>query len=265
MTTQQPPRRVRPRPRMVQVSQVEKPTPGCVRVTFTGEELKDYTMRGPAAHIKVYFGEPGSAGPVLPEWGPEGPILAEGQRMPTSRTYTPRAFHADSNELVVEFMLHGEGLASTWAIGAKPGDELAVGMPGGPYEVEPADWYVLAGDESALPGIATILEELPDASSAHVIVEVAGPDEERPGLAPKVTWLHRNGAAAGRALEQAVRDLELPEGDGRIWVGCEAGVMREIRKHLLFDRGLDRSVIHTHGYWKQGDSNHPDHDVGQDI
>ena len=265
MTTQQSPRRVRPKPRTVQVSRVEKPTPGCVRVTFSGEELKGYAMTGPAAHIKVYFAAPGEPRPVLPEWGPEGPVLAEGQKMPLSRTYTPRSYDAESNELVVEFVLHGEGLASSWAGSVKAGDEVAVTLPGGFYAVEPADWYVIAGDESALPGIETIIEELSDASKAQVIVEVEGPGEERALLAPNVTWLHRGGAASGRRLEQAMRALETPEGNGRVWVGCEAGVMRDIRKHLLFDRGLDRAAIHTHGYWKRGDSNHPDHDVGQEI
>jgi len=250
---------------MVQVSRVEKPTPGCVRVTLAGAELKGYEMRGPASHIKLLFGAPGEARPVLPEWGPEGPIMAEGQQMPPSRTYTPRSFDAATNELVVEFMLHGEGLAASWAKSAKAGDEVAVTLPGGPYAVEPADWYIIGGDESALPGIETIIEALPDASRAQVMVEVDGPGEERPLPAPNVTWLHRNGAESGRCLEQAIRELELPTGEGRVWVGCEAAVMRDIRKHLLLERGMDRAAIHTHGYWKQGASNHPDHDVGQEI
>ncbi len=265
MTTEQPPRRVRPRPRMVHVSRVERPTPGCVRVTLAGEELKGFEMRGPASHIKVLFGSPGQKGPALPQWGAEGAILTEGQQMPPSRTYTPRSYDAASNELVVEFMLHGDGLAASWAKSAKAGDEVAVTLPGGAYTVEPADWYLIGGDESALPAIETILEELPDASRAQIIVEVEGPGEERPLPAPHVTWLHRKGAAPGRRLEEAIRALEMPSGDGRVWVGCEAGVMRDIRKHLLLDRGLDRSAIHTHGYWKQGTSNHPDHDVGQEI
>ena len=265
MTTQERPRRVRPRPRMVQVEAVERPTPGCVRVTFAGDELKDYAMRGPASHIKVYFPERGRDGDLLPQWSEEGPILADGERMPSSRTYTPRSYDAERNQLVVEFMLHGEGLASSWAATASVGDEVAVSLPGGPYSVEPADWYVIAGDEAALPGIETILAELPDASQAQVIVEVPGPAEVRSELGPDVRWLERNGAAPGSVLEQAIREMEFPAGDGRVWVGCEAGAMREIRRHLLFDRSMAREAIHTHGYWKAGDTNHPDHDVGQEI
>jgi NADPH-dependent ferric siderophore reductase len=41
--------------------------------------------------------------------------------------------------------------------------------------------------------------------------------------------------------------------------------MRNMRRHLLDDRGMDRGQIHTHGYWKGGAANHPDHDVGQEA
>jgi NADPH-dependent ferric siderophore reductase len=185
--------------------------------------------------------------------------------MPPSRTYTPRSYDAASNELVVEFMLHADGLATSWAKAAKVGDEVAVTLPGGPYTVQAADWYLITGDESALPAIETIIEELPDVTKAQVIVEVDGSDEERKLSAPHVMWLHRNGEESGRRLEQAIRALETPAGEGRVWVGCEASVMRDIRRHLLFDRSMDRGAIHTHGYWKQGASNHPDHDVGEEI
>jgi NADPH-dependent ferric siderophore reductase len=257
-TQQQPPRRVRPRPRSVSVSRVERPTPGCVRVTFAGDELQGYEMRGPASHIKVVFGD-------LPQWGPEGPILAEGQQMPPSRTYTPRSYDASKQELVVEFMLHGEGLASSWAKDAKPGDQVAVTLPGGPYTVEPADWYLIGGDDSALPAIETILDALPRGSHSQVFVEVGSEVDQRTLTATDVTWLPRNGSEPGRALEQAVRAFQPPTGEGRVWVGCEAEVMRDIRRHLIFERNFDRGAIHTHGYWKRGAANHPDHDVGQEI
>ena len=192
--------------------------------------------------------------------------------MPPSRTYTPRIWDAATNELVVDFMLHGTGLASEWAARAKPGDVIAVSArAGGAYRIDPeSQWFVLGADESALPGLATILEALPDGVPARVFVEVADAAEEQ-ALATKdgveVTWLHRghNGSAAGAELEEALRSVEMPGGDGRIWIGCEASVMRRLRHYLIEDRGIDRAKMHTHGYWKLGEVNHPDHDVGQDI
>ena len=67
------------------------------------------------------------------------------------------------------------------------------------------------------------------------------------------------------ALADAVKGFELPQGAGRIWVSCEASIMREIRRHCIEERGLDRSMLRTQGYWKAGASNHPDHDMGDDV
>ena len=274
MTNQQqapaPPRRVRPRPKVVTVKSVERLTPKSVRVTFGGPELAGFTNSGPATHLKVMFARPGESKIDIPEWGPEGPILREGQGFPPSRTYTPRFWRPEVPELVVDFMLHGEGLASSWAQTVKAGDESAVSAAaGGPYTVdETADWFLLAADESALPGLCTILEVLPSTARARVFVEVADADEEIGLESPAsldVTWLHRGDGVPSEALEAAVRATEFPAGSkNRVWVGCEAGVMRNIRRHLL-DRGIDRSEMHTHGYWKAGEMNHPDHDVGQEI
>jgi NADPH-dependent ferric siderophore reductase len=133
---------------------------------------------------------------------------------------------------------------------------------------ETAAWFLLAADESALPGLCTILEVLPSTATAKVLVEVADAAEEITLESPAsldVTWLHRGDGAPSAALETAVRATAfLADSKNRVWVGCEAGVMRNIRRQLL-DRGIDRSEMHTHGYWKVGESNHPDHDVGQEI
>ena len=188
MTNQQTqaPRRVRPHPRMVTVESVESITPNCARVVFSGPELEGFNTKGPAEHLKVLFPRPGESQPAVPEWGPEGPILKEGQAYPPSRTYTPRFWRPDTLQLTVDFMLHGEGLASDWARRARPGDVMAVsGQPGGAWNVDPdAEWYLLAADESALPGLATILEALPAGKQARVYAEVKDEQERYPLESP---------------------------------------------------------------------------------
>ena len=265
-------RRVRPRPRLVEVVRVERLTPHMARVVLGGEELEGFATRGPAEHLKVNFPPPGESNLVLPEWGPEGPILLAGQQRPLNRTYTPRRWDPQTGELTVDFLLHGEGPGSTWAEQARPGQVVAVSrQPGGAYKVDgAADWYLIGGDEAALPAVATLLEALPASCFAHVFVEVADAAEELELEASarfEVTWLHHGGVAGrvGRRLEQAVREFSLPEGGGRVWIGCEAGVVRDIRHRLLNERAMDRAHAHTQGYWKYGAVNHPDNDRGQDV
>ena len=106
--------------------------------------------------------------------------------------------------------------------------------------------------------------------SASAFIEVldAGEEQELTSAArTNITWLHRSTEKElpGRMLVAAMREAELPEGDGRVWVSCEASIMREIRKHLLEERNLDRSMVRTQGYWKDGALNHSDHDMGDDV
>ena len=265
-------RRQRPRPtyRTVQVQRINRITPHMVRITVSGQEMEGFASRGPAEHIKVFFPKQGEERPVLPVWGPDGPLYAEGQERPISRTYTPVSWNPDTLELEIDFLIHGDGPGATWALHAKEGDFVAIGGPGGPYNLDTeAPWHLIAGDAAALPAVATILKALPASTQAKVYVEVQDAAEEQELESPaqlEVTWLHRGGQTAnvGVLLEDALRNAELPEGDGKVWVGCEANVMRTIRKHFRDERGLDSGSLHTQGYWKQGATNHPDHDLGQD-
>ncbi len=256
-----PPRRRRVM-RRITVTRVARLSPRMVRVTFTGDDLAAFGWNGPAAHIKLIFPEDGQAEPPLPQ--PDGP------RPTRIRTYTPRRFDPAVPELDVEFVLHGDGPASEWAAQAQAGQVLVMGGPGPNYQVETdAAWFVLAGDDAALPAIESILDALPADARARVVLEVADAHEERPLASAAqldITWLHRDGdpARADMALEAALRSIELPAGNGRIYVGCEAAAMRRIRRHLLDERGLDPATIVTRGYWKLGAVDYTDHDYGTD-
>jgi NADPH-dependent ferric siderophore reductase len=265
MTNQNPPAggspRRRPTFRPVEVAQVVQLSPRMRRVTLRGAALEGYSWSGPAAHIKIVFPLPGHDAPTLPE--PEGP-------RPLMRTYTPRRFDAQARELDVEFVLHGDGPAASWAAQARPGQQLLIAGPGPGYAINAeADWYVLAGDETAIPAIATILERLPQGKPASVYLEVVGRHEQRALASPAdvtLAWLERGPDVerAGVALEQALRDAPLEPGVGQFYVGCEASAMRRIRAQLLNERGVASQNLVTRGYWKHGASNHPDHDYGTD-
>jgi NADPH-dependent ferric siderophore reductase len=267
------PARPRRQPRRVEVRRVEQITPRVRRVTFHGQELADFAPRGPGAHIKVMLPRDGETEVMLPPPGPDGrPQWPDDAPRPPVRTYTPRSFDPETLELDVEFVVHGDGPASTWAAQAAQGQRVIVMGPGGGLIMpEEAGWFVIAADEPAIPAACTLLEALPDGTPARVILEVPDAAEERelPGAAElDVTWLHRGHGAderAGTLLETEIRALSLPDGVGHVWVACEAEAMRRIRLHLLRERGLDRERITTRGYWKLGAVDHPDHDYGEDV
>lgn len=276
MTIRETPARPRPRPRptfrTVQVRRVQKLTPHCIAVTFGGDELTGFTTKGPAEHIKVFFAGPGQERPVIPDWGPNGPVIPPGSPRPISRTYTPRRWNPDANELEVHFMTHSDGPGATWAKQAKVGDVVVIAGPGRPFLLgAEASHLLVAGDESALPAIGTILEALPASVQVDVFIDIPDPAEQQE-LASKaqaqVTWLHRSESGdtmAGPLLERILRQLESVTHYDAGWIACEADVMRSIRRHLLYEREFDREKLVTRGYWKAGVVNHPDHDMGEDV
>lgn len=228
------------------------------RVTFEGSDLESFAWSGPAAHLKIIFPLPGTS--VVPDYDPDGP------RPTTIRTYTPRRFDAATKQLDVDFVLHGEGPGSTWAAQAAPGQEVIVLGPASGYPVDlEAEWYVLAGDDAALPAIETLLEAIPAHATVSAFIEVPSPSEERALAATRaadIRWLVRDErtAAPASALLAALSSFSWPAGAGRIYVGCEADGMRRIRSAIVPACGLDRSRVVTRGYWRQGAVNHPDHD-----
>jgi NADPH-dependent ferric siderophore reductase len=246
--------------RLVQVSRVEQVSPLMRRITFTGAVLEGFTSMAPDDHVKLFLPEPGQDLPVLQVPSGERLTVPDGARRPIARDYTPRRFNPETCELVIEFVLHGDGPASTWAAQAKPGQSVGIGGPRGSLIIpEDYDAYLLAGDETALPAIARRLEEMAPGVPVIVLIEVADRREERhlPTAAnARIRWLHRNGEATGTPslLGTAVQSLDLPPGDIHAWIAAEIEVVRHLRRILIEERGLDRSQIKAAGYWRHGEA-----------
>jgi NADPH-dependent ferric siderophore reductase len=263
-------RRGRRRPpwRPVEVVSVSTLKPRLVSVRLGGPGLEVFQDAAPTSHIKAYLPRLDQAELLLPEIGPDGAVLPADASASVVRTYTPRSFDRATGELEVQFVLHGDGPASEWAAPAKPGDGLAIRGPGGRFSFDPSPtcWWV-AGDESAIPAIGTLLDAMPTTANAEVHIEVDGADDEidfESKASLKVFWHHRQPAyEPGAELNHAVTAADMGT-DTRAWVACEATAVRLIRRHLLEDRRLPADSIVTRGYWRLGSVNHPDHDYGED-
>ncbi|MCT2588695.1 siderophore-interacting protein [Streptomyces sp. N2-109] len=249
--------RKQPEPHRGRVLRTERLTPHMLRVVFGGPGLARFPSDGHAdSYIKLLFPLPEVS---YPEPFDIARIRAEFPRdqWPVTRTYTVRSWDPEARELAVDFVIHGDkGLAGPWAAGAQPGDELLFLGPGGDYSPRPeAEWHLLAGDESAVPAIAAALERMPAGIPVRALIEVEGPEEEQPVNAPagsEVVWLHRGTAAPGQALVAAVRALDFPPGHIQAFVHGEAGMVKELRRHLRLEREVAREQLSISGYWRLG-------------
>jgi NADPH-dependent ferric siderophore reductase len=240
-------------PRLLQVRRSARITPRMIRVTLTGDALDGFEGDGPDRRIKMFFPAPGQDRPAVPRATSGGPLWPAGEARPTVRTYTVRRYDADAGELDVDFVLHeGHGPAAAWARDARPGAWVGVSEPGGRYVPDPAAaFHLVIGDETALPAVATVLAALPAGVPAVAHLEVADAAEEQPlPGAAAVHWVHRGDRPAGVLLTDAVRAAALPDGPGQAWLSGESACVRDLRRHLLDDRGFDRRAVYATGYWR---------------
>jgi NADPH-dependent ferric siderophore reductase len=161
-----------------------------------------------------------------------------------TRYYTVRSWSA--GELVLDVVVHDEGLVTEWAQGPCVGDVVGLSAPKGSFDpASSAGWIVLVGDLTALPAIGRIVEstDLP----VTAFVETAdGPLADY--LDADVTWLEPP-APGESALAELVRGLTWPEGDGYFWMAGESAQMRDIRRHLRHELGRPSSAYDVMGYW----------------
>lgn len=255
------------RPLRATVTRVVRRSPHVMTVTIGGPDLRGFRSAGPDEWFRLFLPREGQARPLLPtaggsgrEWWEQVCAMPEAER-PIVRNYTIRRHHPASDELDIEFVLHAdEGPASGWAARARPGDELGLLLQGAPYDPERlAPWRLLAGDETALPAMSAIVESLPPGARAHVFALVPGHEDTRE-LATlgdvQITWVCRDRVNGdGRAaLVDAVRGATLPVGEPYAWLAGEAGLVRDLRRHLVGERGVDKDAVCFLAYWRHRDT-----------
>jgi len=263
------PRRVRHdlRFRKLEVRAVQRLTPHLIRITLGGDELAGFTSPGFDDHAKIFFPDAATGELKVPTAGPEGPVWPPGPK-PTMRDYTPRRHDVHAGTLEIDFALHDAGPATQWAEAARPGDVVGVGGPRGSFIVPTAfDWHLMIGDDTALPAISRRLAELPAGARAVVLAEVDSEADEIPfetQAALGLHWVHRRGAepGIGSPLLDALRALNLPEGDFHAWVACESTAAKAIRTHLVGERGAHPKWVKAAGYWRRGTA--ATHDTHED-
>ena len=76
---------------------------------------------------------------------------------------------------------------------------------------------------------------------------------------PRGGWLPV-GEVPAPVLEAAAA-LNLPEGDGYVWIAGETDIAKALRKHFVDERGIRKSWVKAAGYWRHGSVGfHENHD-----
>jgi NADPH-dependent ferric siderophore reductase len=225
------------RRRTVVVKHAEWITPGMKRIRF-GEDLADFTSLSADDHLKIF--------------------VPDGNGELVGRDYTPRRFDPGHEALDIDFAMHDAGPVTAWARDAKAGDRIGIGGPRGSVVVpNDFDWWLLVGDETALPAIGRRLEEMPAGVPVTAIMAVADASEQQTFATRAdltAIWVHRapDNADAPGPLIEALRGFTAPPGEGYVWIAAEANVARALRRQVLEEMKHPAQWLKASGYWVKG-------------
>ncbi|MDW4907517.1 siderophore-interacting protein [Streptomyces sp. ADMS] len=253
--------------------------PSLVRVTFAGDDLATLLSDGRDQSLSLFLPHPGQEAPSVPVelgdgWWQGWRELPDDVRA-VMRSYTLRALRADAHgrtaEIDIDFVLHGvepgaavpAGPASLWASRAGAGDRVLLLGPAiadnRAIRFRPpagTDLVVIWADETAVPAASAILESLPAGTRAQVWLEAghAGDIQDLVTSADaEITWLVRGAGPGAPAALEAIRAAQLPSAERPYaWIAGESSAVKELRRHLVGERGIDRRAVTFVGYWRRG-------------
>lgn len=302
----------------VEVMAVRRLSPSFVRITLSGDDLGDFNDGGSLGtrdtRVKLLLPATPAARPLAgidvsdPAWYRTW-LARNPDVRGHMRTYTARSARLDAPvpEIDIDFVLHLDehgagGPATVWAANSRPGERLTILGPNRRCD-DPAgtEWrppaaatgkqvlVLLAGDETALPAIAAILETLPDQYIGRALIEVPRAEDVQDLTAPpgiEVIFLvraeHARGEQLQAAVEQAMSTCRLAgtnpsdcpdvDVDGILWdttsvparadpataeplhawTAGEAAIVRGIRRCLVATHGVPRRQAAFMGYWRRG-------------
>jgi NADPH-dependent ferric siderophore reductase len=248
-----------------EVVRTRKLTAGLARITFGGDGLADFLTTGVGdEYLRVFFPHTDDRRSVNLPFPTDngGWDFPEGVEPAPLRTYTVRAVRPEDNEVDIDFVIHDGGVAAAWALRAEPGDVVGLNSPNGLYEPpEDLTWQLLVADQTGLPAVSRLLENIPAGVRTRVLLEV--PDADHILELPKpagdasveVEWFFSgNGHGPSEVadlLRSALTAGELAAGleGGYIWVAGETKALRDVRKFLRKEHRLPATRYKVIGYW----------------
>jgi NADPH-dependent ferric siderophore reductase len=281
----------------VRVKALQRLSPSFLRVTFEGPSLANFADNGYDQRFKLIFPAPACGFDKMPtsdRWYSELRALPEEEQCGV-RTYTVRAVRQSLGEVDVDMVVHDVhsedacGPALRWIRDVAVGQQILLlgpdarwdGPHGGiDFHAPEGAEILIAGDETAAPAIAAILEDLPITARGKAFIEVPAAADVLELDAPEdveVVWLPREGAVWGELLIPAVTEAaramdfakteqfdenedemiwEAPEAvaaaDAYVWIAAETGVVKALRFTIRKELGLPKESGAFMGYWRNG-------------
>ncbi|WP_310009505.1 siderophore-interacting protein [Caballeronia sp. LZ043] len=233
--------------RPVHVSSSLLIAPKVRRLLLTGSALKELAPHKPAQWIELFSEK------SLPDTA----VGSNSEPYLSGRVYTVREFNPTACTIAIDVFLRETGAMSQQLDTAKSGDRFVITGTHGGFAGVPADCeeFALAGDETAMPAIASILDSLPDHITTQLFIDIedeasvtsCSPDQVRPF---ERILRHANCHLVPGRLASTLTAWASHHPGAYIWAAGEANEMDEVKRTLQSGPKLDARRVHTRGYWR---------------
>ncbi|MBQ0756901.1 MAG: siderophore-interacting protein [Amphritea sp.] len=231
----------KPTPNEFTVTATRLISPNMRRITLSGKGIAEYPENAAGSYVKLIFTQ-------------------ENQPKPSLRTYTISHIDYDNQSMDLDFVIHADGgPASAWADIATPGDTLNISGPGPGKKITlPADWFLLAGDMTAMPAIRNNLKLLPEDAHGYLILEIMT-DEDKAALdvaslpkALEVIWVINPHPGDLKKFSDAILELAWIKGHPSIWIAAELEEVLKARCHIKTKPPIEKGNMYISSYWQHG-------------
>lgn len=221
-----------------------------MRITVTGENIERFFRN--AMHFRLLM-------PRLPGGDPRWPTLdgdgrtvwPDGPHELRKPVYTVRQFDEANGTLDFDIFRHESGATLAWAEDAAPGDTVGLLGPSGGWIPE-ASWMLLAGDETAMPAVMRILDNVPPETAGYVLLSI-GDEETKCDLdvphGMQLLWIIRDDDDHRVLLDTAL-DIAMPSsGDVMVWFAANRSEALRAREIFRDERGFSKQNSYIASYW----------------
>lgn len=200
-------------------------------------------------HFRLVLPQPADPAPEWPMLGNNGQVVwPKGDKALHRPVYTTRAIDAGAGWLDLDIFDHPGGRAIAWARSAAPGAPAGLLGPSG-GGIPQAAKLLLAGDETAYPALARILEARAQTATGDVFLLGASADYPFPP-APGFRLHHL--PQGGAALAQRLLTDPLPR-DCFLWVGTARAGIEALKAAVFGQLRHDTDQTHLSAYWADKD------------
>lgn len=239
-------------PRKFKVKQKHFVTKNMLRVTLSQADDNPLSLDQAGGYVKLHFPRPNTLNEEI-----MAQLLSDTpQHRPLLRTYTIINQRYSPNEIDIDFVVHDTGPASQWAINCQAGDDMYIAGPGKKKLLNfDADWFLVAGDMTALPAITVNLALLPNDAKGYAVIEVLSEQDIQPIKVPtgfQLIWLVNPDTSNTSLLIDRVKSLPKLAGTPSVWSACEFDKIASLRHYFYQDLAVPKREVYASSYWKKG-------------